>query len=62
MGASRRQHVLAWVQRPDNNQCTNSMASRRSKDSNLMDRRLVQIPTHQPDDCYVRRKRSYCNE
>ena len=60
-GASR-QHVSACVQRPDNNQRTNRMDSRRSKDSNPTDRRLVQIPTHQQDDCTVRRKRSYCNE
>jgi hypothetical protein len=61
-GASGRQHVSAWVQLPDNNQRTNHMDSRRSKDSNPTDKRLVQIPTHQPDDCTVLRKRSYCNE
>jgi hypothetical protein len=58
-GASGRQHVL---QGPDNNQRINRLDSRRSKDSNATDRRLVKIPTHQPDDCTARRKRSYCNE
>jgi hypothetical protein len=62
-GVNGRQHVSAWVvQRPYNNQRTNRMDSRRIEDSNPTDRRLVEIPTHQPDDCIVRRKRSYCNE